>query len=364
MTWCGLVLLLAATCLVGFVIDGRADSEEWRKAQQLLQSGQNAEAEALLERLVKKEPDNGLAWYGLALARLELGDLEGAAEANKMSSKYPAMRPEALYNLACTYGRMDELDPASDALKQAIAAGFIDYDLMRTDPDVEILRRAGRIVYPREHTYDTITARNGITLQYKVVLPRDYDPQRTYPALVSFAPGGWGPASCDWSLANLWGESTAEAGWIAVHLIAPDRGWMTHPSHHALEELLGKIQDDHHIEGKRFHLVGFGNGARPATTYAGMSMRFFQSLTTVANQAVARWDEDELKRFSQKRVFLLVGSNDTFALEINRKAQTLMREGGSDVTLTVLDGEGRIPSSLLGGGLMRYLNRNVREGSL
>jgi hypothetical protein len=177
--------------------------------------------------------------------------------------------------------------------------------------------------------------------------------------MVSFAPGGWGTASCDWSLTNLWGESTTEAGWIAVHLLAPEQGWMTHPSHHALEELLDDIRNEHRIQGNQFHLVGFGNGSHPATTYSGMSGRFFQSLTTVGNRAVARWDDDELERFSQKRVFFIVGSKDDYTLETVRKADVLMRKGGIEVTLTVLDGEGRVPASMLDGGLMRYLQDRV-----
>ncbi len=340
-----------------------AKEDTWDQAQQLMRDGKHAEAEKLLEQTVKSEPDNAFAWYGLGLARHSLDDLDGAIEADRRAAEFPSVRPDALYNLACAYARLDRLEPASKALSEAIVAGFIDFDLMKTDPDIEIIRKAGRIEFPRAHKYETIKARNGVEIEYTVVLPENYNPSHTYPALVSFAPGGWGTASCDWSLEHLWGASTSSSGWIAVHLVAPDRGWMTHPSHHALEELLDDIMEDHHIEGDKFHLVGFNNGARPATTYSGMSKRYFQSLTTVNNRGIARWDDDELRSFSQKRVFLLVCGEDDYTLELTHKVEALMSQGGTEVKLTVLDGEGRVPASMLDGGLMRFLAENVRVRS-
>jgi tetratricopeptide (TPR) repeat protein len=347
-----LVLLLGGLALA-------ASPDDYTKATALMQSGKSEEAAKMLEAIVAQDPADGLAWYGLGLARHQLGDLDGAIEADRKAAEFTAMRSDALYNLACAYGLKGELDPASDALDRAIAAGFLDYDLMKTDSDIEIIRKANRIEYPPEHEYETIKARNGVEFGYKIVLPNDYDTGKTYPALASFAPGGGGTTSCDWALTNLWGESTAEAGWIAVHLLAPERGWMTHPSHHALEELLEDIRKEHKIEDDQFHLVGFGNGARPATTYSGMSGRFFQSLTTVGNRAVARWDDDELERFTQKRVFFIVGGEDDYTLEILRKAEELMQKGGAEVTLTVLEGEDRLPDSMLDGGLLRYLHERV-----
>lgn len=352
--------LLAIILLTSFGVANAED--DLTKVQQLLDDGKNAEAEATLEKLVGRSPENGRAWYMLGYARHSLGDIGGAIEADLKATEFVSVRADAYYNLACAYGLNNELDLASNALEKAIEAGFVDFDLIGTDTDIAIVRDAGRISFPPSHKYDALKARNGVEIRYKVVLPKNYDANRTYPALVSFAPGGWGPASCDWSLENLWGDSTAESGWIAVHLIAPERGWMTHPSHHALEELLDNIRTEHKIDNNQFHLVGFGNGAQPATTYSGMSGKYFQSLTTVTNRAISRWDDDELKRFSQRRVFLLVGGLDTDTLELNRKASALMREGGSDVSLTVIDDQGPVPGSLLNGGLMRFLDERVRDG--
>lgn len=338
-----------------------AEDDTYSRIQKLLGDGKYAEASSELKKIVEKEPDNGRAWYLLGFSYHHTGDMKAAIEADLKATEFPSYRADAFYNLACAYGVNGKLDKASNALTSAIGAGFIDFDLMGTDPDIKIIRDAGLVSFPPENKYDTIKARSGVEFGYKVVLPRDYDASKTYPALVSFAPGGWGAASCDWALENLWDSSTEQSGWIAVHLLAPERGWMTHPSHHALEELLDNIRNEHKIEGNQFHLVGFGNGARPATTYSGMSGKYFQSLTTVSNKAFAGWDDDDLTHFTQKRVFLLVGAQDTDTVEINRKASELMSKGGAEAKLTVIEGQGRIPAPLLHGGLMRLLDEQVRK---
>lgn len=355
------IAVLSVLFLTAAAPSVQAQVPTWEEARDLLNSGKNAEAEAMLEQRVTVAPDDGLAWYGLGLARHGLGDLDGAIEADKRAAALPDMRAEALYNLACAYGLKLELEPASEALARAIDEGFLDFELFATDSDIEIVREAGRIPMPAANQYETIRAQNGVEIRYKVILPDGYDAKKTYPALVSFAPGGWGAVSCDWSLQTLWGESSAKRGWIAVHLIAPDRGWMTHPTHHALEELLDEIRTAHPIEANKFHLVGFGSGARPAATYSGMSGRYFQSLTTVSSRAFAQWDENDLKDFSQKHVFLIVGSDDKYGVQENRRTERLMREGKTKVTLKSLTGEGRVPQSMLDGGLMEFLDETVRE---
>jgi len=241
-------------------------ADPWTGVQPLFRSQQYQEAATILESAVVADPEDGMSWYGLGLARHNLRDLDGAVEANRRAADLPQMRPDALYNLACAYSLKGEAELAALALLEAQDAGFVDFDLMSSDPDLELLRRQGRIQYPETHTYETFRAANGVEIGYRVDLPVDHDPSRTYPALVSFAPGGWGAASNDWALEHVWGASTRDHGWIAVHLLAPSRGWMTHPSHHALEDLLDMVRQEHSIESGRFHLVGLGNGGRPASS--------------------------------------------------------------------------------------------------
>jgi hypothetical protein len=215
---------------------------------------------------------------------------------------------------------------------------------------------------PTKHEYEWLTARNGVRIGYRIVLPSGYDASRTYPAFVSFAPGSGGPASSDWAIENVWGDESAQRGWIAVHLVAPDDGWQNHPSHHALEEFLGNVHGDHRIEGGKFHLVGFREGSRAATTYGLMSQRFFHSVTTVGNGDFERWDDDEIARYPQKSFHFLVGAADQHATDVARRAEALMNS--DHVRVTVFDGEGVVPTSSMRGALVRYLDQHVRRAAV
>jgi phospholipase/carboxylesterase len=104
-----------------------------------------------------------LAFTGLGVAaspeQLEQRALDAMQEgeyskAVGLLEKVLELRPglaRALYNLACCYSRMGELDQAALRLEAAYAAGMSDPELPRTDPDLEALRatRKGRALVER-----------------------------------------------------------------------------------------------------------------------------------------------------------------------------------------------------------------------
>ncbi|GJM44043.1 MAG: hypothetical protein DHS20C21_08850 [Gemmatimonadota bacterium] len=354
--------ILAAGVLAMAGAGSAEDDGEKARAEGLLRGGRYQEAATLFEELSRLHPEDGTLWANLGLANAYLGNHEAAIAANLRAAEFPAVRPGSLYNLACSYAVLGRTDQAAETLDQAQAAGFLDFDLMKADPDLETLRKGNRIGFPPALSYESLRARNRVDVGYRVVLPRNYDASRTYPALVSFGLGS-GVASADWMTANVWGESSAERGWIAVHLVAPKDGWINHPSHHALEELLTNLRNEYSIEGDRFHLVGFLNGSRAATTYGGMSAPFFHSLTTVNSRAFDRWDEDEVSDYPTRVLHLLVSSQDAQGVAAASHARDLLTKGGRDVRVTVLEDQGPVPASLLDGGLMRYLDERVRVPS-
>lgn len=69
--------------------------------------------------------------------------LEDVRKADKMMMKTRLMFTCA-YNIACICSQRDQLDEALKFLEQAIQAGFSDFEVARTDPDLEKLRRDPR----------------------------------------------------------------------------------------------------------------------------------------------------------------------------------------------------------------------------
>jgi Flp pilus assembly protein TadD len=179
-------------CLAAWVIPVQASAQRVPSrdsALRLLDRGRYEQAIDAFQRIAEARPDDGLSWFDLSQAHHAAGAYEAALEFGRRAAEFPGYRPTCLYNLACSYALMGQADNAAAELEQAFAAGFLDYDLIATDTDLELLRSAGRLELPEQHEYETLR-HNSVEIPYLMLLPEDYDAKRTDPAVVAFAPGG------------------------------------------------------------------------------------------------------------------------------------------------------------------------------
>ncbi len=350
-----MMLVLALSLLTS--LPASAQDSATQKAGRLIQQGDFDDAIELMEPYARQNPDDGQPWAILASAYHGKGDYKTAVEMNQKAAKFTAYRATSLYNKACAQALMGHIEEAHRALTAAMQAGFLDFDLIAQDADLAQLRAKHDIPMPPAMDYESLTGRNGVKLGYKVLLPDDYDAGHTYRALVMFAPGP-GERAADWAQSELLGESDDRRDWIVIYPIGPDRGWFTHPSHHALEDLLKKLKSDYRIEGDLFHLAGYGEGARVATTYSQMSGAYFQSLTVFNAWHWSRWDDKDLKDdWGGMPVNLVVGAADEYGLPLNEKTARLMKSAGANVTVSVLDGQDHTLPQVRHGAVLRYLER-------
>lgn len=96
------------------------------------------------ERLIDKKQD-------FIEALMALGDLytkKGLYEKGlKIDERLSQLRPEdsmVLYNLACSYSLLKNIDQAFEAIKRAIHYGYDDFGRLLTDNDLINLRRDSR----------------------------------------------------------------------------------------------------------------------------------------------------------------------------------------------------------------------------
>src|SRR5690348_16158868 len=61
----------------------------------------------------------------------------------------------------------------------------------------------------------------GLFLHYTVVLPKDYDPGKAYPAVLAFPPGGQGQDMVFVTLSRNWAPEAQRRGYIVVIPTAP-----------------------------------------------------------------------------------------------------------------------------------------------
>lgn len=326
------------------------------EARILMQRGDHDQAIEILKAYTKENPKSGEAWTTLANAYHVKGDYETALEINRKALKFPGYNLTAKYNEACALSLLGQVDDAHKALKEAIAMGFLDYDHIDADTDLDAIRKVRKIKGPAHHTYESMKARNGMVVSFKIVRPKDFDENKIYPAVIIFPPGP-GPRSADWALDQLVGQKDDPGDWLVIYPVAPDAGWYTRPSLDAFADFMATLQDEYSIEGK-FHIAGFGTGARVATTYSLVAREFVQSLTTFSGWHWRGWEDEDVKEaFANLSVRLVVGGNDKFGLPMNKKMKKQMSKEDIDVAITVIKKNGPTLTSVRGTKILEYIPR-------
>ncbi len=94
----------------------------------------------LLPNYLLQNPDDSRArmYYAITLAEKGFKD-EAIREGDKALELSPG-DPMMLYNCACLYSQLGELDRAIDTLRRAISGGYENFGWMRHDPDLDALR--------------------------------------------------------------------------------------------------------------------------------------------------------------------------------------------------------------------------------
>ncbi len=128
-----LVLVLGALC-------GTSAAATQQEADALYQKQDWAGAAQAYESLVLSDANNGRAWFRLGASRHAMGNYAGAAEAYARCVEIGS-NPVAMYNLACSLSRLGKVADASASLRRAAAAGMRVGEQLKTDEDLEAVRK-------------------------------------------------------------------------------------------------------------------------------------------------------------------------------------------------------------------------------
>lgn len=91
-----------------------------------------------------KHPQSGRAWYNAGFSLLAGDRADEAAAPFRKALELGYRKPTTMYNLACTYSRLDQKDAAFDWLFKALDAGFDEQWTLRHDDDLDNLRGDSR----------------------------------------------------------------------------------------------------------------------------------------------------------------------------------------------------------------------------
>ena len=193
-------------------------------------------------------------------------------------------------------------------------------------------------------------------VHYKVVLPENYDPAKTYPAVLAL---GGGPQTMDTVDRVLDRNFRAEAerrGYIVVAPAAPDGEYFFDTAARIFPEFLKMIEADYKIRDNKFHIAGPSNGGIAALHVAATNPQYFLSVTAFPGYM---WKPNpaKLQAISKLCVFMYVGEFDPYKWhgEMKKEAEFL-RASGAVARYSVEEGQPHRLETLAGANAARLFD--------
>jgi predicted peptidase len=165
-------------------------------------------------------------------------------------------------------------------------------------------------------------------VNYKMVLPNNYDPAKAYPAVLIMGGGPQTMNTVDATLARNFRAEAEKRGYIIVGPAAPDDDLFFDEGDRIFPEFLKLILADYKIQDNKFHIAGPSNGGISALHVAAANPQYFLSVTAFPGYMWEPTDE-KLQAISKMCVFMYVGEFDPYRwhAEMNREAEALRAKG-------------------------------------
>jgi predicted esterase len=196
----------------------------------------------------------------------------------------------------------------------------------------------------------------GVTVQYKVVLPNDYDATKPYPGIVALGGGPQTMNTVDGVLSRNLRAEAEKRGYIVVAPAAPDGQLFFEGGARIFPEFLKGILADYKIQDGKFHIAGPSNGGIAAFHVAAANPQYFLSITAFPGYM---WEPTpaKLQAISKMCVFMYVGEHDEYMWhgEMQREAEYL-RTRGAVARYTVEKGQPHRMETLAGAGAARLFD--------
>jgi poly(3-hydroxybutyrate) depolymerase len=167
----------------------------------------------------------------------------------------------------------------------------------------------------------------GVAVNYRVVLPDDYDPARTYPAILAFTGGGQTERNVEAHLDRFWKAEAERRGYIVVSPAAPREGLFFQGGDRIFPEFLDAILGEYNIEDGKFHAAGASNGGLSAFHVAALYPGYFKSVTGLPGY-LPQASTAGIEAMRPLCIYMHVGERDTFWLRsMEDQAQQFERNG-------------------------------------
>ncbi len=216
----------------------------------------------------------------------------------------------------------------------------------------------------RAAVLDKTTRIAGVTVHYKVVLPKNYDPGKTYPGVLGFGGGPQTMNVVDSVIARNFRDEAERRGYIVVVPAAPDDQLFFEGGERIFPEFLKQILIDYKIEGNKFHVAGPSNGGIASFHVASLNPGYFLSITAFPGYL---WEETpaHMEAISKMCINMFVGELDPMGWQdLMKKQAAEFRARGMTAQYTVEKGQPHRLETLAGpnAGRLFDLFEQARHG--
>jgi poly(3-hydroxybutyrate) depolymerase len=192
----------------------------------------------------------------------------------------------------------------------------------------------------------------GMTVHYKVALPSDYDPEKTYPAILAFPPGSQNMDMVLTTLMQNWRVEGDRRGYIVILPAAPQGRMFVGEGAKIFPEFMDKLLRDYKIRDNKFHVAGMSNGGRSAFHIAATYPQYFRSVTGLPG-FLPDASPERVAALSNLCIYMHVGEFDTDWVEQMQQQAAMFQSKGYPVHFIIEKGEGHVMRTLAGEGSAR-----------
>jgi poly(3-hydroxybutyrate) depolymerase len=202
---------------------------------------------------------------------------------------------------------------------------------------------------------DQNTSIAGMNLYYKVVLPKDYDAAKSYPAVLAFPPGSQDMQMVMVTLMQNWAAEAQRRGYIVVIPAAPSGGLFFEAGGKVFPQFLDQLLSQYKIRDNKFFIAGMSNGGLSAFHIAASYPQYFLAVTGFPGY-LPDASPQRVAALAKMCINMHVGELDSGWREDMQQQAALFRSKGMTVTMTVEKGENHVIRALTGDGALRLFD--------
>ncbi len=203
--------------------------------------------------------------------------------------------------------------------------------------------------------YDKTATIGETPVHYKLILPKDYDPEKAYPAVLAFPPGSQTADMVLTTMERNWRGEAEKRGYIVIIPAAPNGRLFIEEGARVFPEFIEQMLREIKIKDNKFHIAGMSNGGLSAFHIAASYPRYFWSVTGFPGYLPEPTTE-RVSALAKMCINMHVGELDTGWLNSMQRQAADFRAKGYAVKFTAERGQGHVIGTLTGTGAARLFD--------